>query len=156
MLESYPNLNFPDVGVTLIKKEEKIYVYDPIRKKDIILQPEEWVRQHAIQYLIKHKSFPLNLMTEEYSIKYGRLNKRIDLLVYDSTLKPLLLAEFKSYNIELTNDSFLQASVYNHIIKAPYLLISNGIQSHFAAIDFQKKSFSYIEEFPNYTNLVSN
>ena len=150
----FPNLNFPDVSLKLIKDGEKKYVYDPVRKKNVVLQPEEWVRQHAIQYLSVYKSVPLSLMTEEYTIKYGTLKKRIDLLIYNSSLKPLILAEFKSYDVPITNETFLQAAVYNHIMKAPYLYISNGLTSYFAVIDIEKKSFSYLEEMPDYMTLV--
>ena len=154
MLATYPDLNFPEVEIVLVKKNEKFYVYDPIRKKDIILQPEEWVRQHVIQYLVKHKSFPINLMSEEFSIKYGRLNKRIDLLIYDMNLKPLMLAEFKSYNIELGNETFLQAAIYNRIIKAPYLLISNGLNTIVTRIDFTSNAISYFEETPDFKDIT--
>ena len=150
----YPDLNFPEVDIALIKKGDTFYVYDPIRKKDIILQPEEWVRQHVILYLAKYKSFPINLMTEELSVNYGKLKKRIDLLIYDINLKPLMLAEFKSYNIALSNETFLQAAVYNRIIKAPYLLISNGIKTIATQVDFTTSSISYLEETPDFKDII--
>ena len=153
MLENYPLLNFPEVKIILEQKEGKNYIYDAIRKKKIVLQPEEWVRQHVVQFLISYKSFPLGLMTEEFSIKYDRMNKRIDLLVYNNELKPILLAEFKSFDIPITNETFLQASVYNHTIKAPYLYVSNGLVSYCAVIDFSKNSITYLEEIPDYKNL---
>ena len=149
----FPSLNYTDIDVPIIKKGSQIFLFDPVRKKDIVAQPEEWVRQHMIRFLNKNNGFPFSYMSLEFSLKYGKLAKRSDLLIYNNDLKPILLAEFKSYNVKLSNETFLQAANYNHILKVPYLLISNGLSHHIAKIDFESNAIVFLDEIPNYSDL---
>ncbi|MEI7596496.1 MAG: type I restriction enzyme HsdR N-terminal domain-containing protein [Bacteroidota bacterium] len=149
----YPQLNFLDINVPLIKKGNTFFLADPVRKKEVVAQPEEWVRQHMIHFLKEKKGFPFSYMNLEFPLKYGKLNKRSDLLVYDKELRPILLSEFKSFNVKLSNETFLQAANYNHILKVPYLLISNGFNHHIAKINFETNAILFLDEIPNYSAL---
>lgn len=142
-------LNFPLLNVRLRKNVDLTDVWDVVRKRWLILTPEEWVRQHLILYLNSEKKFSLNLMAVEKNIKVNGMSRRYDLVVYDNTSKPLLLAECKAPDIKLTQATFDQAARYNMTMRVPYLLITNGLEHFCCKIDFEKKSYSFLEEIPS-------
>ena len=104
-------------------------VFDPVRKKWIGITPEELVRQHFIQYLLLEKKYPVSLMKMEQGIVYNKLNKRGDIVIYSHTGMPMILIECKAPTILLDEDILMQALRYNIKLKAPYLVLSNGIQT---------------------------
>jgi hypothetical protein len=104
-------------------------VFDPVRKKWIEITPEELVRQHFIQYLLLEKKYPVSLMKMEHGIIYNKLNKRGDIVIYSHTGMPMILIECKAPTILLDEDVLMQALRYNIKLKAPYLVLSNGIQT---------------------------
>lgn len=123
----YPDLNLPPAQLKLIRDQEQIYVYDIIRKKNILLTPEEWVRQHFIHFLIEHRSFPKTLFKVETSLTYNRLLKRSDIKIYNRKGKIFMLVECKSFTVVLKEQTLVQASSYNKTIEAEWLVITNGI-----------------------------
>ncbi|MBE8720697.1 type I restriction enzyme HsdR N-terminal domain-containing protein [Sphingobacterium pedocola] len=143
-------LNLPAYPLKLTRNEEKVFVFDILRKKNLILTPEEWVRQHWIHYLHQHKKYPKSLMKIEGGLQLNSLQKRSDLLIYDNTGVKILLAEFKAPHVKITQDTFQQIANYNSIHKIPLLVVSNGLEHHYCRIDFEKGSFEFIEELPNY------
>ena len=108
----------------------KEYIFDIVRKKYIINQPEEWVRQNIIQYLNKKKGYPISLMAVEKSTQVNKLYKRCDLICYDRNGKALLLVECKAPQIKLNSNSLNQGINYQKKINADYLLLTNG-KKHF-------------------------
>lgn len=121
----YP-LNLPQANVSLKKDKGKVWIFDIIRKKYIVLTPEEWVRQHFLHHLIS-LGYPKSLFRIESSLKYNKLQKRSDILVHDRTGKAWMLVECKSPEIKLTQKAFNQVSVYNMSIGAKYLVVTNGM-----------------------------
>ena len=121
-------------------------LWDVIRKKYIVITPEELVRQHLIQYLIKEKKIPSAKIAVEKEINLNGLKKRFDVLVYDNDMKPLLLAECKAPQIKLNQAVMDQAANYNMQLQVKYLLITNGVEMHLAEIDFEKKSYKWLSE----------
>ena len=121
-------LQLPEYDCKLKESEGKIWIFDVIRKKFLLLTPEEWVRQHLINYFLTHLAYPKSLIKIETGLLYNQLQKRSDILVYDRQGSPWMLVECKSYDIELTQKSVQQAAVYNAIIKAKYLVLSNGLK----------------------------
>jgi hypothetical protein len=110
---------------TRAKANGKQEVWDPLRKKYIALTPEEWVRQQFIQHLVVFLKYPPALIAVERGIRYNGLSKRIDLMVFDAQGKPFLLAEFKSPEVAISHNTLFQTALYNHEIKAPYVVLDN-------------------------------
>ena len=119
-------LNLPDFNIKLRKAEGKVWIFDMIRKKFIVLTPEEWVRQHFIHYLINHLNYPKSLFRIEGSLTYNKLQKRSDILIYDRGGKPWMLVECKAPTIKLTQKAFNQVAVYNMTLGAQYIAVTNG------------------------------
>lgn len=125
-------------------------IFDPLRKKHIVLTPEEWVRQHFVQYLIKHLQYPQSLIQLERAHIYNTLSKRTDILVFDRLGKPYMLIECKASHIKIEDKVFRQVSVYNQSIKAKYLVVTNGMQHYCCAIDHASNSFKFMDQLPEY------
>lgn len=106
-------------------KEDKEYIYDIIRKKDVVLTPEEWVRQQIIHYLIDKKNYPPSLFSVEKQLKIGTLKKRYDLVIYKKE-SPWLIVECKAESEKLTTDVIQQILAYNSQLKASFLVLTNG------------------------------
>ena len=143
-------LNLPEYAFRIKKEGEKQYVFDSIRKKYIVLTPEEWVRQNFIQYLIKVKKYPENLMAVEKQIKVNEKQRRFDLLIYLRNGQPHLIAEFKAPNVKITQDAFDQVVRYNMVLRVERVIVSNGLQHFACEIDYVKNSFKYLSEIPEF------
>ncbi|MDO9001618.1 MAG: type I restriction enzyme HsdR N-terminal domain-containing protein [Bacteroidota bacterium] len=120
-------IKYPLFNTRLKKQKEQTYIFDEVRKKWLVLTPEEWVRQHLIHFLIKEKKYPSSLISIEKEIILNDLKKRYDIVVYNKQLKPILIIECKAPYIDLDKTVVEQALRYNLIIKADYLMISNGV-----------------------------
>jgi hypothetical protein len=143
-------LNLPDFNLTLRKEEGKVWIFDIIRKKYIVLTPEEWVRQHFIHYLINELNYPKSLFRIEGSLTYNKLQKRSDIVIHDRAGKPWMLVECKAPNIKLTQKAFNQVAVYNMTIGARYMAVTNGmVQYCFMASEREEpKHLNAFPEFP--------
>lgn len=134
---------------TRSKENGKQEVWDPLRKKFVALTPEEWVRQQFIQHLIVFLKYPPGLIAVERGIRYNGLSKRIDLMVFDAQAKPFLLAEFKSPEIAISHNTLFQTSVYNHEIKAPYVVLDNYYDTVILNIN-GRGEFAEIQQLPKW------
>ena len=132
------------------REEDKRYIYDPIRKKWLVLQPEELVRQLVIHYLLEEKQYNLNRLSLERGFKYNKRYKRFDLLAYDKKVNPFLLVECKAPQVPVTQDAFEQAAWYNMEWQVQYLLVTNGIESYCCRIDYDNRSYEYLEAAPDF------
>ncbi len=144
-------LNLPQYKFKLTKKNDKIHIYDLIRKKNIFLTPEEWVRQHFIQYLINEKHFPTSLIAVEKEIKVNNLKKRFDILIFNSKGKHEVIIECKAPNVKISQDAFDQIARYNLELKANYLIVTNGLIHYYCKMDFENKKYIFLKECPKYT-----
>lgn len=143
-------LNLPSFDVKVKKSGGKVFIFDSVRKKYVALTPEEWVRQHVIQYLIGHRFYPKALFRIEGSLNYNQLQKRSDILIYGRSGKPWMLIECKSSTIKLTQRAFNQAAIYNMTIGARYVAISNGM-AHFCCLaPGAGVAPEFLEEFPDF------
>jgi hypothetical protein len=129
-------------GITSIK--------DPIRKKFVVSTPEELVRQLLIQYFVRNTSFSKNYIKVEKSITLNGMKRRYDLVIYDRNLHPYLLVECKAPEVRLSQESFDQIFRYNLIMRAPYLLVTNGIRSICAAMGTGKEDYVLLDHIPEY------
>lgn len=128
-------------------------LWDPVRRKTVKADPEEWVRQMLIHYFIEVLGVPRGLISVEKQIKVGSLQKRYDILVHDRSGKALLLVECKAPNVKITQKVFDQAGRYNLALKVPWLLVSNGRESYCAHIDHLKGSASFVSQIPDFHSL---
>jgi len=122
-------------------------LYDNIRRKYVVITPEELVRQHLIQFLISEKKIAKGKIAVEKMIELNGLKKRFDVLVYDDDLKPFLLAECKAPTIKLTEEVLQQIAAYNSTLQVKYLLITNGIELHLALIKFKTNDYQWLNTF---------
>lgn len=148
-----PSLNLPSYNTKITEKDGKPTIFDIIRKKYVSLTPEEWVRQHFIHYLINNKKTPQNLIANEVSLSLNGTSKRCDTVVYNRFLDPLIIVEYKAPHIEITQTVFDQITRYNMVMKVDYLIVSNGITHYCCKIDYKNKSYSFLEDIPDYTSI---
>ncbi len=144
------NLNFPGYRFRFKNSENNPLIFDVVRKKFVVLQPEEWVRQHVVRYLHEDKNYPLSLINVEKQIKVHTLSKRFDIVVFSPKGDIEILVECKAPKIKITEDSFDQAARYNLDLKARFLLVTNGLDHYFCRIDYENSSYIFIEDLPSY------
>lgn len=147
-------LNFPDFSFRFKNSENKVLVFDEIRKKFIVLTPEEWVRIHVVQFLIVEKNYPKSLINVEKVIKINGLTKRYDVVVFQPDGNIFLVVECKQPNILINQTVFDQIARYNLILKANYLMITNGLNHYFCQMDFEKESYLFLNDIPKYNTIV--
>lgn len=143
-------LNFPQFSFRFKSNENKVSIFDEIRKKFIILQPEEWVRQHCIHYLIQEKNYPKSLINVEKNLKVNDLNKRYDIVVYNPDGSINLIVECKSFNVTIDQSTFDQIAQYNMTLNANYLMVTNGINHYYCVMDFENKRYNFLRDIPAY------
>lgn len=142
-------LNFPDYSFRF-KNRDKLRIFDPIRKKFLVLQPEEWVRQHVIQFLLQEKNCPLSLINAEKELKINGLSKRYDIVVYNPDGSIYLMVECKAPEVRISQDTFDQIARYNLELKAEYLMVTNGLRHYFCKMDYTQEKYRFIEDIPGY------
>lgn len=140
-------LKYPLFNTKLKKQKNQTFIFDEVRKKWLLLTPEEWVRQHLIHYLILEKKYPVSLISIEKEIILNDLKKRYDIVIYNKQLMPVVVIECKAPYIELDKNVVEQALRYNLIIKAKYLMISNGVS------DVTFNSLNQAVLLPDYNDL---
>ena len=143
-------LNFPLYEFRFKNSENKLYIFDIVRKKFVSLTPEEWVRQHTIQFLLKEKKYPQSLMNVEKQIQVNQLTKRYDIVVYRSDGSIFLAVECKSPQVKITQQIFDQIARYNMTLKAENLMITNGLHHIFYQIDYVNQKYVFLEELPDF------
>jgi len=141
-------LNLPAISPRLLKEGGKVWIFDGIRKKYVILTPEEWVRQHFIHHLIHNLNYPKSLFRVEGSLMYNKLQKRSDILVMSRAGRPWMLIECKSSVIKLTQRAFNQVAVYNMTVGAEYLAVTNGMVHYCWKAPAIGEQIIFLETFP--------
>ncbi|WP_299220419.1 type I restriction enzyme HsdR N-terminal domain-containing protein [uncultured Aquimarina sp.] len=144
------NLNFPAYQFRFKSSENKVSIFDRIRKKFIILTPEEWVRQHTIHYLIEEKKYPETLINVEKLVKVNDMNKRYDIIIFNSDGTIYLIIECKSHTVKITQEVFDQIARYNLSLDAEYLMITNGLEHYYCQMDYNEKRYTFLKDIPNY------
>jgi Type I restriction enzyme R protein N terminus (HSDR_N) len=142
------NLNLPAYNHKLKKINDKLCIWDIIRKKYIVLTPEEWVRQHFVHHLINDRQYPKGLIKLESSLNYNQLLKRTDIQVFDRLGSLFMIVECKAPYIELCSSVFAQAAQYNLVLKAPYLTIANGMTFHCVRTNWESLHLEFLEDLP--------
>lgn len=140
-------LNLPPAPLRIESKDNKELVWDELRKKKIVLTPEEWVRQHWVHHLHSTFAYPLSNLAVERSFKLNGLVKRFDLLAFFQG-NPVLVVECKAPHVPITEDVFHQALRYNQVLQAPVLVVSNGLQHY--ALDLTNNNPTFLSSIPSY------
>lgn len=145
-------LNLPVAPLSLFKVENKIFVQCLLRRKKILLTPEEWVRQHIIHFLSSELNYPKGLMHIEKSMQINSLSKRADLVIHDNSGKPVLLVECKAPQVMISEETFFQISQYNSQLRSKFVLASNGLAHIICKIDSSGKII-LMDEWPTWSIL---
>lgn len=149
-------LNLPSFEIKLKGTKQCPMIFDILRKKYLVLTPEEWVRQHFIHFLIEHKNYPPTLLANEIKLTVGEKVLRADSVLYTRELKPKMIIEYKAPHIPITQKVFDQISIYNMLLHVDYLIVSNGMQHFVCKMDYESKKYVFLEDIPSYDDLLTN
>lgn len=144
-------LNFPDYTFRFKNSENKVAIFDEIRKKFIILTPEEWVRQHVVKYILEQKGYPKSHVNVEKIIKINGLTKRYDVVIFQPDGSIFLLVECKAPGISISQNTFDQIARYNMSLNAVHLMVTNGLNHYFCQMDYKEEKYFFLEDLPEYT-----
>ena len=142
-------LNLPKYPARLTRRDGKL------RRKFVRLTPEEWVRQHFVHFLLNEGGYPKELMQNEVGLQLGATTKRCDTLLYDRSLRPQMILEYKAPHIPLSEAVLQQIVRYNYVLRVPYLVLSNGIEHLVCQIDYDEMTYTFLPQFPAYSELVT-
>lgn len=148
------SLNLPTYSFKIKSEEGREYVFDNLRKKYLLLTPEEWVRQNFTMFLVRERNFPMGRIVLEKSLRYNNLLKRCDILVYDMGMNPVVLVECKAPDIKIDSRVFDQVAVYNMNFRVKYLMVTNGMSHYCARIDFSSREVKFLDEIPSYQSIA--
>ena len=145
-------LNFPAYTFRFKNSENKIALFDEIRKKFVVLTPEEWVRQHVVQFLLSDKNYPKSYINVEKVLKINGITKRYDAVVFKPDGSIFLLIECKAPEVPISQSTFDQIARYNMTLKADYLMVTNGLNHYFCRMDFENEQYQFLRELPDFKN----
>jgi hypothetical protein len=146
-------LQLPPYPFKIAEQNGQLTLFDIIRKKNIVITPEEWVRQHFVQYLIRQKHYPKTLIKLEGGHKLNGMPKRSDIVVYNSAGEKILLVECKAPSVAIDQKAFDQVARYNMVHKVKLLAVSNGLQHYYCRIDFGKETYQFIADLPDFSEI---
>ncbi|SHJ19349.1 type I restriction enzyme HsdR N-terminal domain-containing protein [Flavobacterium haoranii] len=144
-------LNFSNYSFRFKNSENKTYIFDIIRKKFLLLTPEEWVRQHVLNYLIEDLKYPKSLINVEKLVNVNGLKRRYDIVVFNTDGSFFLLVECKAPEVQITQGTFDQIAQYNFVLKAENLMITNGLNHYFCQMDFENEKYVFLKELPEFS-----
>ena len=142
-------LNLPLFEFKIKKENNNTIIFDQIRKKWIILTPEEWVRQNFISYILE-KNYPKSLINCEKVFYINKVSKRYDIVVYDSSGDVEILVECKSYDVNLIKEHFDQVMRYNLELKSKYVIVTNGLRHFYFEFDDSEKIYKQKKDLISY------
>ncbi|MEO8234089.1 MAG: type I restriction enzyme HsdR N-terminal domain-containing protein [Flavobacterium sp.] len=143
-------LNFPTYTFRFKNSENKVSIFDEIRKKFVILTPEEWVRQNVVRFLLEEKKYAKSYINVEKIIKINSLTKRYDIVIFQPNGKIFLLIECKAPEVPISQNTFDQIARYNMVLEAEYLMVTNGLNHYFCKMDFENEKYLFLKELPEF------
>lgn len=144
-------LNFPSYTFRVKNSENRTLIFDSIRKKFVVLTPEEWVRQHVVQFLLKDKNYPLSHINVEKQIKWNGLVKRYDVVVFNPNGELHILVECKAPAIAISQSTFDQIAQYNIKLNANYLMVTNGLSHFYCQTHPEAEKYKFMQEIPDFS-----
>ncbi|MCF6364695.1 MAG: type I restriction enzyme HsdR N-terminal domain-containing protein [Bacteroidales bacterium] len=152
----FPKLNLPEYQIKFKETEKGLSGFDIIRKKYILLTPEEYVRQQFIHYLIEKKQYPKGLLAVEKQLKIYDTTKRTDIVLYDKQGNVSIIVECKAPKVKISQDAFDQIARYNMNFKAKYLIVTNGITHYCCKPNYNDNSYIFLKNIPDYEIIMNN
>lgn len=146
-------LNLPQAELRITKDGDKELIFDSLRRKYVALTQEEWVRQNFVSFLVNHKGFLAGLMNNEVSLVQNGIKRRCDTLVSDKFGNPLVIVEYKAPSVVITQKVFDQIVRYNYVLRAKYLIVSNGLSHYCCKINYDAGNYAFLKEIPSYDDL---
>ena len=146
-------LNLPSFQIKLSGAQEHPRIFDILRRRYVSLTPEEWVRQHFIHFLTEHKGYPTALLANEISMNIGNKQLRADSVLYDRTLRPRMIIEYKAPTVAITQKVFDQITIYNMLLHVDYLVVSNGLQHYCCHMNYEDHTYEFLQDIPQYNEL---
>ena len=147
------SLNLPPYATKIAVRDGKNSIWDIIRRKYVALTPEEWVRQHFVHFLVEHKGYPVSLLANEVALVLNGTSRRCDTVLYDRTLSPRMIMEYKAPHIPIAQEVFDQISRYNLVFRVDYLIVSNGLSHYCCRMDYENHSYQFLSDIPEYGEL---
>ncbi|MDP4277959.1 MAG: type I restriction enzyme HsdR N-terminal domain-containing protein [Bacteroidota bacterium] len=147
-------LNLPDYPYKIRTIDGKRQLFDGLRHKYVALTPEEWVRQHFVNYLITIKGYPPERLVNEAQIRLNGLVRRCDTVLYDKELQPLVIVEYKAPSVAITQKVFEQVTTYNWALRVRYLIVSNGLVNYCCSVDYEAQRVDFLSDIPDYAQLM--
>ena len=149
-------LNLPPIDAKIVQRNNIPHIFDNIRSKYVTLTPEEWVRQHFVGYLTGRLGYPAGLIANEMSIILNGTKKRCDTVVYNCKLEPVVLVEYKSPEVTITQKTFLQIMRYNMVLRVPWLIVSNGLEHYCCRVLYDENRADFCKEIPPYSEISNS
>ena len=149
-MELLQPLALPPYPFKLTEQNGQLFIFDELRKKKIMLTPEEWVRQHFVQYLVNVKGYPKTLIKLEGGLKLHGMQKRSDIVVFNTLGQKILMVECKAPTVAIDQKVFDQIARYNMTHKIKLLAVTNGLEHYYCAIDFENSNYRFIDQLPLY------
>ena len=148
-------INLPNFAIKVKREGGRTQVFDFLRRRFVTLTPEEWVRQHFTHYLVEHLGYPAGLMANEVMVSVGGVARRCDTVVYAKAGGvPLMIIEYKAPEVAITQQVFQQIAAYNSLLRAPYLVVSNGVRHYCMHMDYAAQRVDYLSGVPPYAELA--
>jgi len=145
-------VELPNYEPKIIKKENQLWIFDKVRKKYLLLKPEEWVRQQFIHFLTEVLHYPKSCISIEKELSYGKRKKRVDILLYDKNTSALILVECKAPQVKINTQVLEQAITYNYILKSPWIALTNGSEGAFLNLN-ENQVYELKNELPSYEKI---
>lgn len=147
-------LHLPPFDVKTKDDGGRTAIYDFLRSRYVCLTPEEWVRQHFTHFLVGHKGYPAALMANELTVNVGGVARRCDTVLYNRiNLKPRMIVEYKAPHVAITQHVFQQIYAYNSVLRADYLVVSNGLAHYCCHVDYTNMKVDFLQDIPAYSEL---
>lgn len=143
-------LQFPKYHFRFKSNENKRLIFDEIRKKFVVLTPEEWVRLHVVHYLITEKNYPKSHINVEKQLLLNGTKKRYDVVVFNKDGTIHLIVECKAPSIKITQDTFDQIARYNLVTDATYLMVTNGLKHYYCQLDYKEERYNFLRDLPEF------
>ena len=145
------SLNFPRYTFRFKNSQNSALIFDMVRKKFVVLTPEEWVRQHTLMFLTTEKKYPLSHTNVEKQITYNGLKKRYDIVVFNPDGTIHLLVECKAPHVNISQTTFDQIAQYNFKLNATYLMVTNGLEHYICQMLFEEEKYKFLKEIPEFS-----
>ncbi len=155
-MTNLPELNLPETRLSINKSGSRLMVFDRFRNKQLVLTPEEWVRQNFLVYLVDYLNYPAGLLSIERSLKISGRNKRFDAVFYNKAGYPVLILEFKAPDVKITQAAFNQAAVYNSVLNVNFMIVTNGIEHYIAKINQYNGKAVFLDSIPDFNEITGS